>query len=77
MRDFDIRLGLGRVRDALADAANRLYGYVDSSAHRADVLQTLPASAPRGYLIVVPGDPNLYVGTGPGTPLRKLPTQLL
>jgi hypothetical protein len=47
--------------------------YVDNQTHRAEVVNPLPVSAPPGYLLVTPGDTNLYVGTGPG--LRKIPTQ--
>jgi hypothetical protein len=51
----------------------RAKAYVDSRVYRADVVASLPASAPPGYLLVTAGDPNLYVGTGSG--LRKIPTQ--
>lgn len=46
--------------------------YVDNHMYRADVVNPLPPSAPPGYLLVTPGDTNLYVGTGSG--LRKIAT---
>lgn len=57
-----------------ANAGPRLTA-VEQAAHTADVVATLPVSAPAGYLLVKAGDINLYVGTGTGTPLRKIPTQ--
>lgn len=49
--------------------------YVDNRLYRADDVPVLPASAPRGYFLVTAGDTNLYVGTGVGNALRKIPTQ--
>jgi len=47
--------------------------YVDNRVYRADVVPSIPASAPAGMLMVTAGDINLYVGTGTG--VRKIPTQ--
>lgn len=47
--------------------------YVDKRVYRADVVPSIPTSAPPGMLMVTAGDPNLYVGTGAG--VRKIPTQ--
>jgi hypothetical protein len=60
--DADDRL----IRDRLQDLRQRL--------HRADVVTTLPSSAPLGTLLITPGDIHLYIGAGPNLPLRKLPT---
>jgi hypothetical protein len=57
----------------LRDRIDKARAYVDNQTHRAEVVNPLPASAPPGYLLVTPGDTNLYVGTGAG--LRKIPTQ--
>lgn len=42
--------------------------------YRVDIVPTLPPEAPAGYLLATPGDTNIYVGTGEGRPLRKIPT---
>jgi hypothetical protein len=42
--------------------------------HRADVVDTLPAHAPRGYLLMSAGDPDLFIGMGQGQALRRVPT---
>jgi hypothetical protein len=63
--------------ERLRDRIQRARDYVDSRTFRADLVQALPDSAPRGYLLVTPGDTNLYVGTGAGNPLRKVPTLAL
>lgn len=59
----------------------QLARYVDDMAgrmYRADLVDVLPESAPAGKLLVMGGDPNVYVGTGPSPrPLRKIPTQPL
>lgn len=47
---------------------------LEQAQNRAAVVNPLPVNAPRGILLVTPGDINLYVGTGPNTPLRKIPT---
>jgi hypothetical protein len=57
----------------LSARIDKARAYVDSHLYRADVVPTLPPSAPAGYLLVTAGDTNLYVGTGTG--LRKIPTQ--
>jgi len=52
-----------------ADVRNiieRACDYVDKRVYRADVVPTIPTSAPPGMLMVTAGDPNLYVGTGTG-----------
>lgn len=72
-REYDDTNEPERLRDRIQKARD----YVDSRACRADVVQTLPASAPGGYLLVTPGDTNLYIGAGAGNPLRKIPTQQL
>lgn len=61
------------LRQRLRNAEDRIQAVV----FRADVVPTLPSSAPRGYLMVTSGDPNLYVGTGTGNPLRKIPSQVV
>ena len=55
------------------EAVDALEEQVVAAVHRADVLTAIPETAPRAYLFMVPGDPNLYVGAGAGA-LRKLPT---
>lgn len=64
--DETLRARIGKARE-----------YVDQKAHRADVVANLPANAPPGYFMVKAGDPNLYIGTGMSTPLRRIPTQAL
>lgn len=61
------------LRQRLRIAEDRIQAVV----YRADVVSTLPSSAPPGYLMVKPGDINLYVGTGTGSPLRKIPSQVV
>jgi len=64
----------------LEDAAVALNGRVidlEAAAYRAKLVAELPANAPPGTLMVTPGDPFLYVGTGPNTPLRRIATQAL
>ena len=61
----------------LAERIRNAREYVDNHLHRADVVEAIPVNAPRGYLLMTPGDPNLYVGTGMTTPLRRIPTQPL
>lgn len=60
---------------SLRDRIDQARDYVDNHVYRADVVTVIPASAPAGYLMVKAGDINLYVGTGAGNPLRKIPTQ--
>jgi hypothetical protein len=55
----------------------RAHDYVDNHTHRAELVTTLPLSAPPGYLMVKAGDINLYVGAGLASPLRKIPTQVV
>ena len=75
LRDLHEQLEpLGPLPTLITMIRDRVTAYVDAQSYRADVVQTLPVSAPRGYLMVTPGDPNLYVGTGMANPLRKLPT---
>jgi hypothetical protein len=63
--------------DTLHDRIVTAREYVDARLHRADIVAELPASAPPGYLLVTPGDPFLYVGTGMTNPLRRIPTQAI
>lgn len=63
----DIIVWIRALRAQAADALDR--------AGRADVVQVLPASAPAGQFLVKAGDPNLYIGAGMQSPLRKIPTQ--
>jgi hypothetical protein len=51
--------------------------YVDNHLYRAELVTTLPPSAPPGYLMVKAGDIHLYVGAGLANPLRKIPTQVV
>jgi hypothetical protein len=59
----------------LSDRIDKARQYVDSHLYRADVVPALPPDAPAGYLMVKAGDINLYIGTGTGSPLRRIPTQ--
>jgi hypothetical protein len=74
LRRLDQRL------DAMSGAGQNLgdrVTAVEQVMYRAAVVPSLPASAPAGYLLVTGGDTNLYIGTGPANPLRKLPTQVV
>jgi hypothetical protein len=71
-REFD-RPDDDTLHDLIVDAK----AYVDNHLHRAELVTTLPASAPPGYLMVKAGDINLYVGAGLASPLRKIPTQVV
>lgn len=72
---------LDRIRDVIDELRDRAAGLkarvdgVESQLYHIDVLQTLPTEAPRGYVFMVPGDPNLYIGTGTG--LRKVLTTIV
>jgi hypothetical protein len=48
---------------------------LEQTMYRAELVSSLPASASAGYLLVMPGDINLYIGAGLANPLRKIPTQ--
>jgi hypothetical protein len=61
--------------ETLRSRIDKAKTYVDNNTHRADIVNPLPSSAPPGYLLVTPGDTNLYVGAGMANPLRKIPTQ--
>lgn len=50
---------------------------LEKQQNRALVVPSLPAHAPAGTLLVTAGDTNIYVGTGPNTPLRRVATQAL
>ncbi len=69
-----VPVGRGDWRDTFWNV-RRLIARLAQTRYRADVVAELPASAPPGYLLLTPGDPNLYVGTGAANPLRKIPTQ--
>lgn len=61
--------------DGRADDLDRLVTAARNQLHRVDIVAVVPASAPPGYLLMVPGDPNLYIGTGTG--LRKVLTTIV
>lgn len=43
--------------------------------YRAEVVAEVPANAPRGLLMVTPGDPHLYIGAGPSQRVRRVVTE--
>jgi hypothetical protein len=64
---------LERAREAFKATDDRLDD-LERWTSRIRPVDELPANAPAGMLIVTAGDPNVYVGTGPNTPLRRIPT---
>lgn len=63
--------------ESFGERISRARQYADARFFRADLVDELPESAPRGYLLVTPGDPFLYVGTGLGSALRRIRLEAL
>lgn len=66
-----------QVKGLRESALEKLRVLVRQNRYRADVVATVPADAPVGYLLVSPGDPFLYVGRGPGAKLARTPLELV
>jgi hypothetical protein len=73
LADHDDAPDAGLIGVGLFAAIVKRLRLLTANSGRARVVETLPASAPLGVLIVRQGDPNVYVGTGSG--LRRWPTQ--
>ena len=65
----DLQHVLDRVQDKITEViADRV---------RIEVVTELPASAGINRMFRMAGDPAIYVGNGPGNPLRKITTEPL